>query len=273
MFLKEIETRPPEGMMRIVFNKLREAGHAIPEIMHLFRFKQRNTNHLIRFTEEVMRGPSPLSRGTRELIGAFLSRRNQCSFCSCAHAPVAAQLLGKNLVEEVLHDLESSSLDSAHKQLLRYIGKLADNPALVTAGDIDKLKEAGWSEESIYDALTVAALFKFYNTWNNGSGVQSMSSADYLHSGSRLVTMGYCMDFGFRRILRVLWVGRKEINHSDLKGLTRATLDKLIDTFSSVLPKRRNRPSDAAGNDPKPPRRLHQPEGPSPQLHSVSEGL
>ena len=50
MFLKEIETRPPEGMMKLAFHKMREAGQGIPEIMHLFRFKKRSTDHLIRFT-------------------------------------------------------------------------------------------------------------------------------------------------------------------------------------------------------------------------------
>src|SRR5689334_14108598 len=111
MYLKEIETRAPQGMMKIAFKKLREAGQAVPEIMHLFRFKKRSTDHLVRFTEEVMRGPSPLSRGMRELIGAFISSRNQCCFCRCAHLPVAAQLLGQELVDEVLHDFESSRLD------------------------------------------------------------------------------------------------------------------------------------------------------------------
>jgi uncharacterized peroxidase-related enzyme len=224
MFLKEIQNRPPEGMMRIAFKKLKDAGRGVPEIMHLFRFKKGNTDHLIRFTEEVMRGPSPLSRGIRELIGAFVSSRNQCCFCRYAHAPVAAQLLGKELVNEVLSDPENSRLDSAHKELFRYVGKLAENPALVTAGDISRLREAGWSEEAIYDALTVASLFKFYNTWNNGSGVRKMSSADYAHSGNRLITLGYCMDFSFIRIMKVVWVGRKEITYSDLKELMRIWL-------------------------------------------------
>jgi uncharacterized peroxidase-related enzyme len=219
MFLKEIETRPAEGMMKVAFKKLCEAGHAIPEILHLFRFKKRATNHLVRFTEEVMRGPSPLSRGMRELIGAFVSSRNQCCFCSCAHVAVAAEYLGKDLVDEVLNDVETSRLDPAHKELFRYIGKLAENPAQIAAGDIDKLREAGWSEEAIYDALTVASLFKFYNTWNSGSGVRNMRSTDYAHSGQRLITLGYCMDFGLKAIMKVMWLGRKEINCSDFKGL------------------------------------------------------
>jgi len=234
MFLKEIETRPVDGMMEIAFAKLKEGGQAIPEIMHLFRFKKRSTDHLVRFTEEVMRGPSPLSRGIRELIGAFVSSRNQCSFCSCAHAPVAARLLGQELVDEVLLDLETSRLDLRHKELFRYVAKLAENPALVAASDIKRLKELGWSEEAIYDALTVAAVFKFYNTWNNGSGVQSMTPAGYLHSGDRLITMGYCMDFSLKAILKIIWVGRKEINFADLKGLLKIALCKCFGRIAST---------------------------------------
>src|SRR3954469_4922844 len=117
MFLKEIEAHPPEGMTGIALKKLRADGEAIPEILHLFRFKRRNTDHLVRFTEEVMRGPSPLSLGMRELIGAYFSKRNQCSFCSDAHAAAAAEFLEKDLVDEVLSDLDNSRLDSKHKAL------------------------------------------------------------------------------------------------------------------------------------------------------------
>lgn len=66
MFLKEIETRPAEGMTKVAFKKLRDDGEAIPEILHLFRFKRGSTDHLVRFTEAVMRGPSPLSPGLRD---------------------------------------------------------------------------------------------------------------------------------------------------------------------------------------------------------------
>ena len=203
MYLKEIEARPARGMTGIAFKRLRAAGETIPDILHLFRFKRRNTDHLIRFTEEVMRGPSPLSPGMRELIGAYFSKKNQYAFCSNAHAAAAAQFLEKDLVDEVLHDLDSSRLDFAHKELFRYIGKLAENPAGMTASDINQLKEAGWSEEAIYDALTVAAVFRFYNTWNAGAGVRNMTSADYVHSGKVLKRLGYCMDFKLRRLLKI----------------------------------------------------------------------
>ena len=203
MFLREIEKRPTEGMTTIAFEKLKADGEAIPEILHLFRFKRGATDHLVRFTEEVMRGPSPLSPGLRELIGAYFSKKNQCSFCSDAHAAAAAEYLDEGLVEEVLRDLETSRLDPAHKALFRYIAKLAEHPYRVTESDINKLKNEGWSEEAIYDALTVSAVFKFYNTWNNGSGVQTMKSTDYLYSGKVLTTLGYCMDFKVSRLVKL----------------------------------------------------------------------
>ena len=235
MYLKEIEHRPAEGMMGVAFTKLREGGHAVPEIMHLFRFKQRNTGHLVRFTEEVMRGTSALSQGMRELIGTYVSKKSHCSFCSCAHAPVAAHLLGTDVVEEVLENLETSRLAAKDKELLRYVGKVAENAAGITAADVDRVKAAGWSEEAIYDALTVASLFKFYNTWNSGSGVQNMRAADYLGSAQRLIQMGYCMDFSFRSVLKVMWVGRKEINYNDLKMLVQMMIRRFLSLFGIRL--------------------------------------
>jgi uncharacterized peroxidase-related enzyme len=203
MYLKEIEARPASGMTAVAFKRLRDAGEAIPDILHLFRFKRRSTDHLVRFTEEVMRGPSPLSPGIRELIGAYVSKKNLYCFCSDAHAAAAAQFLEPDLVDEVLRDLETSRLDAAHKELFRYVGKLVENPAGIAASDIGRLKEAGWSEEAIYDALTVAAVFRFYNTWNAGAGVRKMNPTDYVHSGKVLKRLGYCMDFKITRLLKI----------------------------------------------------------------------
>jgi alkylhydroperoxidase family enzyme len=59
---------------------MRAAEIPIPQILHLFAFKSQRTDHLARFTQEVMRGPSPLPPGQRELIAALTSRLNACPF-------------------------------------------------------------------------------------------------------------------------------------------------------------------------------------------------
>ena len=80
MFLSEVEQRNPGGVYAHLINELRAAGHPVPQIMHLFAYKPDRTDFLSRFTQGVMRGPSPLPAGIRELIAAFTSRRNDCLF-------------------------------------------------------------------------------------------------------------------------------------------------------------------------------------------------
>lgn len=80
MYLPKIENHPAVGSRGAAFEQMRNAGIPIPQIMHLFAFKPAWTDHLSRFTQEVMRGASPLSPGQRELIAAFTSKRNRCPF-------------------------------------------------------------------------------------------------------------------------------------------------------------------------------------------------
>ena len=57
--------------------------------------------------------------------------------------------------------------------------------------DIDTARGAGWSDEALYDAFSVVALFQFYNSWIDSTGVHDMPAAAYKMSGHRLATAGY----------------------------------------------------------------------------------
>jgi alkylhydroperoxidase family enzyme len=80
MYLPGVEAHDGAGPWADGIRQARGAGQPIPQIWHLFAFKPDRTDHLARFTQGVMRGPSPLSPGQRELIAAFTSRRNDCPF-------------------------------------------------------------------------------------------------------------------------------------------------------------------------------------------------
>jgi alkylhydroperoxidase family enzyme len=80
MFLPDVEAQPPAGLRAADMERIRAAGAPLPQIFHLLAYKPDRGDHLLRFTHAVMRGPSPLSAGQRELIAAFTSRRNQCLF-------------------------------------------------------------------------------------------------------------------------------------------------------------------------------------------------
>jgi len=80
MFLKDVEAEAKAGERQAQFVAMEQAGIPTPQILYMFAYKPGMTDHLGRFTQEVMRGPSPLSPGQRELIAAFTSNRNQCPF-------------------------------------------------------------------------------------------------------------------------------------------------------------------------------------------------
>ena len=80
MFLPGVEENPQPGPYRDLIQVMQATGADYPQIWHLFAYLPKATEHLARFTQEILRGPSPLSPGMRELIAAFTSYRNDCSF-------------------------------------------------------------------------------------------------------------------------------------------------------------------------------------------------
>ena len=79
MFLHNVENGTGRGPYAKMIELMRNSG-AMPQIFHLFAVKPEVTEHLSQFTQAVMRGPSPLSAGMRELIAAFTSSQNHCPF-------------------------------------------------------------------------------------------------------------------------------------------------------------------------------------------------
>jgi len=80
MFLPGVEEHPQPGPYRDLIQAMQVTGADYPQIWHMFAYLPKATEHLARFTQEILRGPSPLSAGIRELIAAFTSYRNDCPF-------------------------------------------------------------------------------------------------------------------------------------------------------------------------------------------------
>ena len=98
---------------------------------------------------------------------------------------------GESLVESVLRDLESSALPEKEKVLLRFVDRVNHESPQITAADMQPLYKAGWTDEAIYYAITVCALFNFYNRWIDASGVHALSDETHRQGGVRSANAGY----------------------------------------------------------------------------------
>jgi alkylhydroperoxidase family enzyme len=101
-------------------------------------------------------------------------------------------LLGsEELVQGVMRDLESSKLDEKHKALLRFVAKVNHDSPRIAPADMEPLYKVGWDDESIYYAITVCALFNFYNRWIDATGVHALSDEAHREGGKRSAVHGY----------------------------------------------------------------------------------
>jgi alkylhydroperoxidase family enzyme len=80
MFLPGVEQNPQPGPYHDSLRMMQASGAEYPQIWHMFAFRPQATEHLARFTQEIMRGEAPMSPGIRELIAAYTSYQNACPF-------------------------------------------------------------------------------------------------------------------------------------------------------------------------------------------------
>lgn len=92
---------------------------------------------------------------------------------------------------QVLADLESAPISPAEKALLRFVDKVNRDSPQITAADMTPLYEQGWTDEQIYYAITVCALFNFFNRWIDATGVHALSDDAHRAGGRRTAVNGY----------------------------------------------------------------------------------
>ena len=75
--------------------------------------------------------------------------------------------------------------------LFRFIDKVNHDSPSIQPVDLETVRAAGWSDDAIYFAITVCALFNFFNRWIDATGVHAMSDEAHREGGKRMAVQGY----------------------------------------------------------------------------------
>ena len=102
-----------------------------------------------------------------------------------------AEPAGEEFVAGVVADLESSALTEKEKALFRFVDRVNSQSPEISPDDMQPLYAVGWDDEVIYYAVTVCALFNFYNRWIDASGVHALSDAAHRQNAKRSASAGY----------------------------------------------------------------------------------
>ena len=165
----------------------------LPGITGLLEYRKDSAQPIRELTQFLLRGPSSLSEGERELIASIVSSGNECRFCTTAHTAAANMLLGENETSaKVLKDIATAPVSDKMKALLVVAAKVRESGKSVTDEAIDAAKAAGATDIEIHDTVLIAALFCLYNRYVDGLNTFTPTDPQYYENlADRIVHHGY----------------------------------------------------------------------------------
>jgi uncharacterized peroxidase-related enzyme len=131
-----------------------ETGAALNELAEILLHDENNT----------------LSRGDREMIGAYVSSLNDCFFCENVHSAMAQHYYQCDtpFIDEVKTDFTSADISDKLKSLLAIAGSVQLGGKQVTETQIDRAKTLGATDREIHDTVLIAAAFCMFNRYVDG---------------------------------------------------------------------------------------------------------
>ncbi len=172
-----------------------ELGNDLPGIRGLLAYRPETAGPLMELAEALLRGDSTLSRGERELIAAYVSRRNECEYCAGSHGASAAALLPGG-AEQVARALAGPAGSAPVSGKMRALLEIADlvrvDGRLVSAAAVAKARGEDATDAEIHDTVLIAAAFCMFNRYVDGLATAVPSDpVQYATSAAHLAKHGY----------------------------------------------------------------------------------
>jgi uncharacterized peroxidase-related enzyme len=165
-----------------------------PGIRGLLRYRPETGRPISELAEVLLRGPSELTRGERELIAAYVSALNECRYCTASHSATAAAQLpgGMALVEQVRAEADAAPVSAKLKALLAIAAAVQRSGRDVTAELVAQARASRATDLEIHDTVLIAAAFCMFNRYVDGlATVVPDDEAVFDLIGKRLVENGY----------------------------------------------------------------------------------
>src|SRR5262245_7333721 len=157
-------------------------------------FRPETAVHLRALAETLLRGPNSLTSAEREAIAAFVSRRNDCTFCYLSHRAASAHHTGGDyaFVDTVTSGAGMAPVSAKLRKLLVIAGKVQQGGKQVTTDDVAAARAEGATDVEIHDTVLIAAAFCMYNRYVDGLATWTPPEpAAYDSMGKRMATQGY----------------------------------------------------------------------------------
>jgi len=157
------EANLPEEL-RPYFQKCRDKLGFVPNVLRAWLIRPEKLRNFVRLYDELMLGPSGITKLEREMIAVAVSAHNRCYYCLVAHG-AAVRKLSKDpqLGEMLAFNYRVADLPARQRTMLDFAVQLTAAPHLIAQSDRDALSAQGFSDEDLFDIAEVAAFFNYTN--------------------------------------------------------------------------------------------------------------
>lgn len=158
----------PEDM-QAYFDKCQEKLGMVPNVLAAFTGNPDKLRSFSQFYNQIMLAPSGLSKLEREMIAVVVSSANRCYYCLVAHGQAVRQLSGDPQLGEMLaFNYRVAELSPRHRAMLDYAWALTTTPHDINDSNRHALREAGFSDQDIFDITDTTAFFNYTNRMAHG---------------------------------------------------------------------------------------------------------
>src|ERR1700729_3187567 len=171
-----------------------ELPAGLPGIRGPMAYRPETSKPLNELVEVLLRGPSTLTRGERELIATYVSAENDCYYCQTVHGAIAAAHLNDNedLVRSVKRDFLHADVSEKMKALLKVAGEVQKGGKYVKKEDVEHARRLGATDLEIHDTVLIAAAFCMYNRYVDGLATWQPEDENlYRERGKKTAKEGY----------------------------------------------------------------------------------
>lgn len=176
----------PAGLdadLRAIWQKCVEKLGFVPNVFSAYSLKPQRLRNFMSMYNDIMLAPSGLSKLEREMVAVVVSSANRCYYCLVAHGAAVRQLSGDpELGEMMALNYRVARLDVRQRAMLDFAWKMTTTPYLVDDADRAALRQAGLSNEDLFDLAETVAFFNLSNRM--ASATDMMPNREY-HQAAR----------------------------------------------------------------------------------------
>ena len=145
----------------------------VPNVIRAYLFDIAKLNGFTAMYNDLMLGPSGLSKLEREMIAVAVSSINRCWYCQVSHGAAVRDLSGTPaLGEAMVMNWRAAGLDARQTAMLIFAEKVTKSSSEIVESDREALRDAGFSDRDIFDIAAIVGFFSMSNRVASAIGMQ-----------------------------------------------------------------------------------------------------